>query len=324
MTLKEPSIQRRVTLNFVGDWGQANFHRICAWLCQEFCDRAGPGSSVTIANLRDGGLDGIRRLQLGEVDLCVATPVMLLGQMPAGEGFFSSIGPFPQVRALATLPQNDSMALAIHPRFGITSFADLRAKRPPLRIAASADDGTNLIGHVTRLYMEAHGIDRDMLKSWGGDYVFTTRPEQSLFKMADGEVDAVVQEAIMTPWWTKVAATALPLPAEETALALLAENYGFRRNRLPPGYWDGLETALPTLDFSDFSILVRADMADDIAHLLSWCLVETREAIERQYRHIPAERSPLSYPFSPRDMAKTPVKLHPGAKRYYSEAALLS
>ena len=66
-------------------------------------------------------------------------------------------------------------------------------------------------------------------------------------------------------------------------------------------------------------MLVREDLADDEAHLLAWCLVETRSYIERQYAHIPPERSPLSYPLVPARMAVTPVPLHPGAARYYAE-----
>ena len=77
------------------------------------------------------------------------------------------------------------------------------------------------------------------------------------------------------------------------------------------------------LDFSDFLILVRDDMPDDVAHLLTWCLVEQRAWIERQYRHLPPHRSPLSYPLVPERMGRTTVPLHPGAHRYFADARLL-
>lgn len=320
MTKIEPSIARSVSLNFMGDWGQANFHRICCWLTQEFCDRAGPQSQIAIRNMRDGGLDGPTSVHNGVADLCITTPVMLLADALTGKGFFHA-QPMPELRALGVVPQNDRLVLAIDPRFGIRSFADLREKKPPLRIASSVDDGTNMIGYVSQRYMQAHGIDEATLNSWGGAYVTTTRPEQSLFKMKNGEVDAVLQEAIMTPWWAEVMKTrqAVALPAEEAALTALETKHGFRRNSLPAGYWDTLHDAIPTLDFSDFVIVVRSDMPDDIAHLLTWCLVETREVIERQYRHLPQERSPVSWPLVPASMAQAPIPLHPGAARYYTE-----
>lgn len=326
MTKTEPKIERSLQLNFVADWGQANFHRICSWLTQEFCDRAGvrTRSRTAIYSLKDGGIGAIEQLDEGSADLVIATPAMLLPHMLSGTAMFKG-KPTPDIKALAVLPQNDRLVLAIDPKFGISSFEELRQKKPPLQIAASTDDGTNFIGYVSRLYMEAHGIDEATLNSWGGGYVREHRPEQSLFKMRDGEVDAVLQEAIMTPWWRDVmdVRNAIPLPAEEDALKKLESEWGFRRNQLPIGFWDNLNAPLPTLDFSDFAILVRSDMPDDVAHLLTWCINETRDSLERQYHHIPPERSPLSYPLEPSKMARTPIPLHPGAERYYVEAGLL-
>lgn len=74
---------------------------------------------------------------------------------------------------------------------------------------------------------------------------------------------------------------------------------------------------------SDF-LTVRDDMPDDVAHLLTWCLVEKREAIERQYYHLSPERSPLTYPLDPPAMCRTSLPLHPGARRYYEEAGILT
>ena len=91
----------------------------------------------------------------------------------------------------------------------------------------------------------------------------------------------------------------------------------------PPGFCLDKPDALPALDFADFVIVVRDDMPDDVAHLLTWCLIETREAIERQFRHIPPERSPLSYPLDPARMARPSLPLHPGARRFYAEAGLI-
>lgn len=321
MSKNEPSLSRSVTLNFIGDWGQANFHRICSWLCQEFCDRAGPRSRIGIWNMRGGGLEGPVAVHDGEADLCIATPAMIMGDALTGKGIFQG-RPMPNLRALAVIPQNDRLVLAIDPKFGVSTYEELRQKKTPLRIAASVDDGTNYIGYVSQRFMEAHGIDEATLRSWGGSYVTTTRPEQSLFKMRDGEVDAVLQEAIMTPWWADSMRerNAIALPAEESALSKLEKELGYKRNSLPIGFWDNLPNAIDTLDFSDFVILVRSDLDDDIAHLLTWCLVETRDAIERQYRHLPAERSPISYPLVPAKMALAPIPLHPGAHRYYQEA----
>jgi TRAP-type uncharacterized transport system substrate-binding protein len=116
---------------------------------------------------------------------------------------------------------------------------------------------------------------------------------------------------------------ALPLPAEAQALDQLRREHGFPANALPAGFWSTLREPLPALDFSDFLVLVRDDLDEDVAHLITWCLGETRQVIERAYAHLPPQRSPLSYPLVPARMARTSIALHPGARRYYEEAGHL-
>ena len=233
--------------------------------------------------------------------------------------------PMPDLRALAAMPQDDRMVLALHPKWSVKSFEELREKKPPLRIATSTDDGTSFIGYVAMKFMEAHGISAETLKSWGGEYVTAYRPEKSLYRAQDGEVDAVLQEAIMTPWWTDVIEGQgfIPLPAEATALQHLAEELQLDPGELPAGYWKTLSERLPALDFSDFLLVVRDDLPGDIAYLLTWILVETRAVIERQYHHIPPEKCPLSYPLDPSKMAQTAIPLHPAAERCYRDLGVI-
>ncbi len=187
----EPLIERSITLNFMGDWGQANFHRICSWLTQEFCDRCGPSSRTAIWSVRGGGIEALQAVHNGEIQVSVATPAKLMPAAITGEGIFPYA--MPGLRALAVLPQNDRMVLAINPNLGVKSFEQLRQKRLPLRIATSTNDGTNFIGYTAANYMEAHGISEETLQSWGGSYVTQHRPEQSLFRAQRGEVDAVAR-----------------------------------------------------------------------------------------------------------------------------------
>lgn len=128
----------------------------------------------------------------------------------------------------------------------------------------------------------------------------------------------------MTPWWQTMMRkrSAIALPAEVDALNKLRVDCGFQTATIPAGFLPGCVEPLSALDFSDFVVLVRNDMAADVAYLLTWCLVETREAIERQYRHIPVDRSPLTYPLDPNKMARVPIGLHPGASAYYERAGI--
>ena len=320
-----PRIQRSVTLNMVGDWGMANFHRVCSWLTNEFCDRAGPESRTAIWSIRHGGIEAVTAVHRGEAHLAIATPAQLMATALNGTGIFAEYGPMPDLCSLGVLPQNDRMVLAIHPKHDIHSFQELRRRKPALRIATSHDDGTNFIGFVAARFMAAHGLSDDVLAEWGASYITDTRPEQALTMAASGEADAVLQEAIMTPWWQGLIEKHefIPLPAEPESLARFQQDNPDSLvrdpNPLPAGYWSSLDDPLPALDFSDFVVLVRSDLPKDIAYLLTWCLVERRAGIERQYRHLPPERSPLSYPLVPTKMARSPVPLHVGAREFYEK-----
>jgi TRAP-type uncharacterized transport system substrate-binding protein len=320
----EPSLARSYTLNFIGDWGQANFHRICGWLTQEFCDRVGPESRVATWSIRHGGIEALPLVQSGEAQLCLATPAALISKALTGEAIFNSSSPIPNLRALGTLPQNDKLVLAIDPKFGIKTFEQLRTEKPPLRIAASTDDGTNFIGYVTRRFMERHGVSEAELQSWGGRYVAAHRPESCIQFVMDGAADAIIQEAIMTPGWAHIVENKLvrPVPAEPATLEKLEHDLGMGTKVLPKGFWKDSEE-MPALDFSDFLVVVRDDMPEDVAYLLTWCLVETRANIEAKYKHIPQHKSPLSYPLDPKKMGKTSLPLHSGAEKFYRHGGYL-
>lgn len=325
-SLRSPNIDRSVQLDCVGDWGQANFHRILSWLSQEFGDRSGRRSRTRISSVLGAGLEALWEVNDGKIDLCIVTPHRMMDKALTGEGIFAGHDPMPRLRTLAVLPQNDRLVLAINPECGISSFDELRTRKAGLRIASSRNDEGNFIGYVADRFMEAHGISEDVLQSWGGSYVRAHRPDQCLNLVREGKADAVVQEAIMTPWWRDLIEGGVlrPISAEMDALKRLSNELNLPPRTIPAGYWKGQVQPINALDFSDFVLVVREDMADDVAYLLAWCLVETRENIERQYHHLPPERSPLSYPLDPKAMAKTVLPLHPGARRYYEEAGHLT
>jgi uncharacterized protein len=319
--LNGPRIDRDLTLHFQGDWGQANLHRICGWLAQEVNDRAGAGSRTATWSGR-GGSDAVEALAARRVDLALLVPAYFGHSAREGLGMFAG-QPHPELRALGVLPQDDRLVLAIGAEHHIASFEDLRDKRPPLKIATSQDDGVNTVGYTVTRVLEAHGISRDDIRSWGGAFLEDERPFPPLAWYADGSADAVFHEAIMSPEWMRATTAQATnfIPMEPAPLEHLEQELGWPQATLVRGYLPGLDADLRTLDFSDFLALVHADMPDDVAYLLTWCMGETSEAIERQYRHIPADRSPVGYPLDPARMSQSPIPLHPASERYYSERA---
>ncbi|KAL6233817.1 hypothetical protein BDW75DRAFT_231686 [Aspergillus navahoensis] len=246
------STKRSIELRCVGHWGQADFHRILSWLTQEFCDRAG---RTAVLSLRDGGLDSPLQVHNGQAELGICTPAGMLKAATAGKEIFASTGPMPDLRGLAVLPQRDRMMFAVNPSLG---------------------------GSRT---------EESAVQWWGGSWVKACRPEQVLALTETGQADAVIQEAIMTPWWRNLieSRALVPVPREEGPMEYLAPRVGFNPSVIRANFWN-----------------------------------TTRETVEAQYTHFPPERRPLSYPLDLVKMAQSNLPLHPAAEQFYREEGYLN
>ncbi|WP_326600427.1 TAXI family TRAP transporter solute-binding subunit [Streptomyces sp. NBC_01803] len=307
----EPTIDRSITLHLRGDWGTANLHRVCGWISQELTDRSGPHTRVAVWNSR-GFSDAVRAVGRGEVQVAMTTPVAFTTAALDGRGVFADES-FPDLRALGVVPQRDRLVMGVRRSLGITSFAQLREAKPALRLATSVHDGVNYVGLAAHELLTRSGID---VTGWGGELLTDERPFETFGHVLAGRADAVVHEAYMLPHWQEFGADFHFLEVEQAVLDSLWRDYSWPSAEVDEGHFPGAP-AFRTLDFSDFLVLTRADLADDVAYAIAWVLGETRDVLERQYRHIPPERSPVTYPLDPVTMGRTPVPLHPGAARYY-------
>ena len=316
-------IERTLELHMQGDWGVANLHRILGWLSAEMSVRTHPNSRFAIWSGR-GGTDAALAVLDARVDLALFVPACMGRALVEGDQIVAS-SRRSQLRALGTLPQTDALVIAIDESLGLRSLADIKAARSPLRIAASPDDGVNMVGFATTRLLQAAGMPREAIEAWGGAFLPGEAPWDTIEHAIAGRANAVIFEAIMTPYWkTLTAAHSMAfIPIDDDVLARMDEEHLLPRALVPAGRFQGLQRPLPTLDFSDFLLLCRDDLPDDVAYLVASCLCETTDTIEAQYRHLAPENSPVTYPLEPRKIARTSVPLHPGAKRYYTEKGLV-
>jgi len=315
----EARLERPITLHMMGDWGIANLHRICGWIGAELWRRSPAGSKFATWAGR-GGADAITAVLDGEVQTALFVPAGFARTIFEGRGICrrSDVG---RLRALATLPQDDRLVFAIDASFGAASFAELRAKRPPFRLATAFDDGVNMAGFGAHRMLEASGIAPATLESWGGKLLLGEAPWDIVPLVTRGEADAVLFEAVMTPYWRDMCAARKMnfLPFEDAALREVESKFAWRRAEVPADRFAGLSGPFQALDFSDFLLLCRDDFPDDIAYVIASLLCETPEILESQYRHIPPKDSPVTYPLQPSKIAATSIPLAAGAERYYRQ-----
>jgi hypothetical protein len=315
----EARLDRPITLHMMGDWGIANLHRICGWISAELWRRSPPGSKFAIWAGR-GGSDAVEAVLDGGVDTAMFVPAGFMRTVFEGKGIVRrpDVG---RLRALATLPQDDRLVLAIDAAFGIASFAELRAKKPKLRLTTAPDDGVNMTGFAAHRMLEAEGVPAAAIKEWGGTMLLGEGPWDTIPLATRGEADAVLFEAVMTPMWKELCTKRRMnfIPFDRAALAQVEREFGWRRATVPADRFPGLTAPFAALDFSDFLLFCRDDFPDDVAYTIAELLCETTDLLESQYRHIPRQDSPVTYPLEPRKIAATSIPLAPGAQRYYRE-----
>jgi TRAP-type uncharacterized transport system substrate-binding protein len=248
------------------------------------------------------------------VELAFVNPSALLTQAYRGVGLFSA--PLP-VRIVAVYPSWDRFVFMVHPRSGIRSLADIKAKRYPLRVSVREDPT-----HSTHVLIDQafalHGFALKDIESWGGRLVLCGGPNdpRRLEPLARGEIDAVFDEGIKV-WLNEALASGLvPIelaPAELEAMGRL----GWRKVALPKARFPQLTHDVDTLDFSGWPIYTRASLPEQTAYDICGALA-AREA------EIPWEKgtggSALNM-LHESDSTPIDVPLHPGAERWYREHA---
>ena len=303
-------VDRPLTLAVQADWGMQNLTRVAGWLGQEITDRSAAGTRVAIWNGR-GFVDNVRALGRHEVDVALTTPSAFVRMALSGRGPYAGEA-FPDLRAIAAVPQRDRLVFAVPRELGISTFAQLREARPALVWTSSRDDGVSHVGLAVGEVFARSGVD---VAGWGGELVDHDRPFDCLDDVAEGRAQAIAFEGVMIPAWQDISAGLTYLPVEEEVLSSLEADLGWPSATVEAGFFPGAPS-FRTLDFSDFLVVVRAGMADDVARALAWIMGETRHLLEGQYRHIPPERSPVTYPLERTAMFDTPIPLHDGAAAY--------
>lgn len=312
-----PVIDRDISLVFQGDWGQANLHRVCGWLSQEVGDRCAPGSRFGIWSGR-GGADAVHAVLAQDVDVALMTPATAAAGIADGTGPLAFPGT-DQLRALGTVPQRDRLVTCVDAALGVSRMSELAELMPSLRIATSQDDGVNLIGLAAHHQLAAVGVTPDRLRDAGGSFLYSERPFPAIKAFHDGAANVLIHEAIMTPTWQRITERkeVTYLDADPAVIEAFA-TWHWPTAIVPKGYLPTLDHDLTALEFSDFLLVCRTDLPDDIASLIAWCMVATRGAIEAQYRHLPADHSPITYPLEPTAVATTTIPLHPAAEATYA------
>lgn len=323
-TIPRPYFDRVVQPQFMGDWGWANLHRVCGWLGSQIVESFAPGSKYAIWSTPFAAAETVFSVADGEVDMALSTPAHMVRNAVDGKGLYEG-RKIDSLLSLGTMPQTDSLLFAVDARLGIRSFDDIREKKPALHISTSPNDGINNIGFAVDRILDAAEIPREKILEWGGSFVEAGPPDECAQAVRDGRANVLFYEAIMTPYWRNLARDMDldVLQYDREVLDHLKTTLDWQTNIVPAGLLRRQDAAIEAIDWSDWLMMVRPDFDDDVAYALAWASCNTMDIIERQYRHLKPEHSPLTYPLDPEKICRAPIPLHPGAAKYYREAGLI-
>ena len=276
------------------------------------------GVSLSFAT---GGFREIKAVAEGRCSLAWVNPSVLLTMAYRGKGPFHKRLP---LRTVAVFPSYDVMGFAVHESTGITSFAQIKKERFPLKLSTRLVTASALRQNSTMFtvaaVMRAAGFTFPDLRKWGGKIHLAPRPSDPARRASieNGTVNAIFDEGIKS--WAR---TALEngfrfLPVEGAVLKTLVA-MGYRPTLMTQSRFHGLPGDVSTIDFSGWPMIVRADMRDPVAYALC-------EAIEKRKEVLPTDNYKaleIAQLCANDEEAPYDVPLHPGAERFYRERGYL-
>ena len=262
--------------------------------------------------------DGFRELRAvaeGKISLAWINPSVAATLAFKGKGPFSK--PLP-IRTLAVFPSYDVVGFAVRASTGVTSLAEIRQKKIPLRLSTGQTTKRALTDSPTMFtvtaVMKAAGFTLADIKKWGGKIRAVSRPSHPDRRAAieNGTIDAVFDEGIKSWGQTAIDRGFRYLPVEGQILERLTA-MGYRRSVVPKSRFQSMDEDVNTVDFSGWPMIVHADMPDEVAYALC-------QAIEARKDLIPTDNyKPVSVAQLCADDEEAPrgIPFHPGAERFY-------
>jgi TRAP-type uncharacterized transport system substrate-binding protein len=272
--------------------GSGSGDRFRPWL------RLATGSAILAEEVASGGIEA-----------AFVNPSALLTQAYRGVGLFGTALP---LRILAMYPSWDRFVFMVHPKTGIRSLADIKAKKYPLRVSVREDPTHSTLVLIDQA-LSLHGFALNDIESWGGRLVVCGSPfdVRRMEPLRRGEIDAVFDEGIKT--WLDAALSCGLMPLElDTAEFEHLQRLGWRRVALPKSRFSGLTHNMDALDFSGWPIYASASLPEQVAY-------DICGALDARTSEVPWEPGTQGIEQMGRETDATPmdVPLHPGAEQWY-------
>jgi len=193
---------------------------------------------------------------------------------------------------------------------GLTSFAELARKRPPLRLCLPAPD--LLVAYPVKSVFKLFGVDPYVdIPRWGGK-VLTDFPAVPRL-VSNREADGVFRENSPLRYDVSQLCDMSFFQLTEEQARKVSEELSIQVETIKAGTYRNQQADLLALDAEGFTLFARGDLPGDQAYRIA-------RAIDRDTR---SHYLGASIFYSSRFAVRTGAPLHEGAARYYREQGYL-
>ncbi|OGQ83884.1 MAG: hypothetical protein A3F90_11915 [Deltaproteobacteria bacterium RIFCSPLOWO2_12_FULL_60_19] len=282
--------------------------------------RGGQSDSVSLSFAADSFRE-IKLLAEGKISVAWINPSASVTLAYRGTGPLGR--PIP-LRIIAVFPSWDLIGFAVHESTGIASLAQIGKERIPINLSTGPAGKRALLGSpvtfAVHSVLQAAGFTIADIRKWGGKIQEVSRPSDPVRRAAieKGTIDAIFDEGIKS-WGQSALDRGFRYLPVDGAVLRRVKAMGYRAGVAPKSRFKGMRHDIPTVDFSGWPMVVRADMPNDVAYALC-------EAIEARRKVMPTDNfKPLSIAQLCANDEEAPyeVPIHPGARRFYRERGYL-
>ena len=268
-----------------------------------------------------------------------------------GLGTFKDGGPYKNLRLIALIESPSYVVVAVKASSGITSLADIKAKRVPVHILMNGVQADTILAY--------YGITQQDLESWGGGFSAIGAPAGQGRGARGGGAEEPQGNATPAGRGAGAGANAQPRPENRGGRATSAQNYDvyihansimannpesnlmyqvtqvyelnflqlpddllnklaeypYQRVVLPQAYFAGVDRNIQTVGRNGHVVFCRDDAPDSFAYDVAKAMDQHKDMLKWKV---------LPFSYNQATVAKVPdVPLHPGAARYYREVGYL-
>ncbi len=309
------------TIDFQAGGTNPHYGRIAHWLAGHLWQRF-PDTTV---NIKVGtAYEDLRAVGDGLAQIGVSTPAVAARLCFDGNAVYDR--PRPALRSIGVVPHRDALVMGVNRDLGLVTVDDVRENRVPLRLSVPVPE--MMTGHASREVLARHGITREALEGWGGEWIDTESAQDAWKMVAAGRANAMINESI--PQSFRPLAKRQPfrlLSMRQSAVEQLQADLGYRWRPVAAGSIAGQEEPVLGLSWEHWIVVAHADLPDEVAYTLADAFCTRALHLERQYtadNRLAPEDCSLEAPMRLEVVAgEVTVPLHPGAERRFREAGAL-